>query len=204
MLKKYFTNSSFLLLLTGNGYCIWYYQNHTDGFATVVWIYWLQSVIIGLFNFADLLTIKNFDGGSFKLNNAPINQNNKGCMAFFFLVHYGGFHLGYAIFLMIDIGILHVDKIFLLIGMAAFLMESLSGFIKRKQQEPKTTVNIGRLFFLPYLRVVPMHLMILIPKFTGIKASLLFLVLKMMADILSFILYQHIYNKNNEANKRLP
>lgn len=202
MLKRYLSNPSFLLLLAGNLYCIWYYQNHSNGFATIVWVYWLQSVIIGLFNFADLLTIKNFDSGTFKLNGAPVTQNNKGCLAFFFLVHYGGFHLGYAIFLLVDIGIRNVDKVFLLIGVAAFMMESLSGFIKRKQQQPAATLSIGSIFFLPYLRVVPMHLMILIPKFTGLTPSLIFLVLKMIADILSFMLYQHIYNKNNEASMK--
>ncbi len=199
MFKRSFTNPSFLLLLTGNLYCIWYYQNHPAGFATVVWIYWMQSVIIGLFNFADLLTIKNFDAGSIKLNNAPVTQNNKGCMAWFFLVHYGGFHLGYAIFLLVDFGLMNVDKAFLLIGVAVFFMETLSGFIKHKRLEQVTTFNIGSMFFLPYLRVVPMHLMILIPKFTHLKPSLIFLVLKMIADILSYMLSRHLYNKNNEA-----
>ena len=199
MLKRYFTNPSFLLLLGGNLYCIWYYQNHPNGFTTIVWVYWLQSVIIGLFNFANLLTIKNYGAGEFKFNGEPVTSTNKGCLAFFFLVHYGGFHLGYALFLLIDIGIRNVDKAFLLIGVAAFFMESLSGFIKHKQQAAKTTLNIGSMFFLPYLRVVPMHLMILIPKFTSLKPSLIFLVLKMVADILSYMLYQHLYNKNNEA-----
>ncbi len=196
MLKKYFANPSFVFLLAGNFYCIWYYQDHPGGFTTVVWIYWLQSVIIGLFNFIDLLTIKNYDAGNFKMNDSPGFEKNKGCVAWFFLVHYGGFHLGYAIFLLVDFGIFNVDKAFLLIGVAAFLMETLSGFIKRKQVEQEVKLSLGTIFFLPYLRIVPMHLMILIPAFTGIKASLIFLVLKMAADILSYMLYQFIYSKN--------
>jgi hypothetical protein len=199
MLKKYFANPSFFFLLAGNLYCIWYYQNHTNGFITVVWIYWLQSVIIGLFNFIDLLTIKNYDAGNFKLNDAPVTEKNKGCMAWFFLLHYGGFHLGYALFLLVDFGVRDVDKIFLLIGVAAFLMETISGFIKNKQFEQQVKLSIGTMFFLPYLRILPMHLMILIPAFTGIKASLIFLVLKMAADILSYMLYRFIFSKNNEA-----
>ena len=199
MLKKYFANPSFIFLLAGNLYCIWYYQAHPGGFTTVIWIYWLQSVIIGLFNFIDLLTIKNYDAGNFKLNDAPLTKKNKGCMAWFFLLHYGGFHLVYGIFLLVDFGILNIDKFFLLIGVAAFLMETISGFIKRKQFEQEVKLSIGTIFFLPYLRIVPMHLMILIPAFTGIKASLIFLVLKMAADILSYMLYRFIYNKNNEA-----
>ena len=203
MLKKYFINPSFIFLIIANLYCIWYYQNHVSGFATVVWIYWLQSVIIGLFNFADLLTLKNFEAGSFTLNDAPVNQTNKGCTALFFLVHYGGFHLGYALFLLIDIGIRNVDKNFLLIGVAAFLLESLWSFIKHKQTAQLIKPNIGTMFFLPYLRVLPMHLMILIPKFTGIQASLVFLVLKMFADVVSYIIYQRIYAKSKVVKESL-
>jgi hypothetical protein len=42
-----------------------------------------------------------------------------------------------------------------------------------------------------------MHLMILLPAFLGWKPNMLFLVLKMAADILSFILYQKQYKKSN-------
>jgi hypothetical protein len=37
--------------------------------------------------------------------------------------------------------------------------------------------------------------MILLPAFLGWKPSIVFLGLKMVADILSFMLYQHIYSK---------
>lgn len=187
--------SSLLLLLAGNLYCIWYYQQHPNDFATVIWIYWLQSVIIGLFNFADLLTIKNFESGNFKINNAPISPTNKGCMAWFFLLHYGGFHVGYAIFLLVDVGIKNINKNFLLLGISAFLLESLLGFIKRKQVEQKTNLSIATIFFIPYLRVIPMHLTILIPKFTGLQPSMIFLVLKTLADVLSFWLFSKIYSR---------
>ena len=74
----------------------------------------MQSVIIGLFNFIDLLTIKNYDAANFKLNDAPVTEKNKGCMAWFFLLHFGFFHLVYGIFLLVDFGFLNVDRIFLL------------------------------------------------------------------------------------------
>ncbi|MEO6255001.1 MAG: DUF6498-containing protein [Ferruginibacter sp.] len=199
MLKKYFSNPSFLFLFAGNLYCIWYYQAHPNGFTTVIWIYWLQSVIIGLFNFFDLLTINN-STSQLKNNEQSATGINSGCMAWFFLLHYGGFHLGYALFLLIGQGIQYVDRLFLLIGAAVFFMETLAGFIRRKQVlGGQTPLPTGFLFFLPYLRVVPMHLMILLPVFTGIKASLIFLVLKMVADVLSFMLFRFMYSKNKEV-----
>lgn len=196
MLKKYLSDPSFLLLLAGNLFCIWYFQQYPGGFATVVWIYLLQSIIIGIFNFIELLSVSNYDTTDFKINGQPVSEKNKGCIAWFFLIHYGLFHFVYLVFILIRFGIRHIDKIFLLIGIAAFLMESLSGFIKRNRAVQATKPNIGSMFFLPYLRIIPMHLMILLPSFTGLQPSIIFLGLKMAADILSYMLYHYIYNKN--------
>jgi len=196
MLKKLFSNPSFLFLIAGNMYCIWYYQNNPGAFTTIIWIYWFQSITIGFFNFIDLLTLKNYDAGDFKINNQPLTAQNKGCTAWFFLLHFGFFHLGYAIFLLVDFGIRSVNKMMLLLGVATFLLESILNFIKQKKLEQRMPFSIGTLFFMPYLRIVPMHLMILLPAFFGWKPSLLFLGLKMGADIISFLLYQHIYSKN--------
>ncbi len=196
MLKKYFSNPSILFLIAGNLYCIWYYENNPHAFATVVWIYWFQSITIGLFNFLDLLTIKNYEAGSFTMNDQPATDANKGCTAWFFLLHYGGFHLGYAIFLLVGFGIRSVNKMVFLLGIASFFLEAIINFIRQKQMERSIAFNIGTLFFLPYLRIVPMHLMILLPAFLGWKPSLLFLILKMGADIISFAVYHKLNNKN--------
>jgi len=197
MLKKIFSNPALLFLLAGNIYCIWYYENHPGAFATVVWIYWFQSVIIGLFNFIDLFTIKNFDAGTLKMNNQPVSSMNKGCVAWFFLLHYGGFHLGYAVFLLVQIGVRTVSRSVLLLGIGVFLLEAIMNFTRQKQAEQTRSFSLGGMFFLPYLRIIPMHLMILLPAFLGWKPSLIFLLLKMGADILTYILYHHIYGKKN-------
>jgi hypothetical protein len=199
MLKKYFRNPSILFLLTGNIYCIWYYERHPEAFFTVVWIYWFQSITIGIFNFLDLLTVKNYDASNFKMNDKPLIAGSKSCTAWFFLFHYGLFHIVYCIFLLVDFGFSSLNKMVLLTGIATFFLESLINFIRQKQIERTVTINLGTMFFLPYLRIIPMHLMILLPVFFGWKPSLLFLGLKMGADILSFFLYNHIYTKNKIA-----
>ena len=194
MLKKYLANPYLIMLLASNIYCIWYFNSHSNGFVTVVWIYWLQSIIIGFFNFIDLLTIKNYDTASFKVNNQPLNDKNKGCLPWFFLVHFGIFHFVYMVFIAVQLGF-GVDGGFLLIGVAAFLLESLSSFIRQKNAEQQMKFNIGTIFFLPYLRVIPMHLMIMGSVFLSVQPSVIFLVLKTMADILSFMLYQRMWEK---------
>jgi len=196
MRKKIFNSYPILFLLAGNLYCIWYYAGHPGGFASIVWIYWFQSVTIGFFNFIDLLTVKNYSSGDMKLNGESVTDENKGCTAWFFLFHFGTFHLVYAVFLLVKFSILSVDKMIFLIAVAAFFMESIINFMRQKEMERTMTVNIGTMFILPYFRIIPMHLMILGPAFLGWKPSMIFLVLKMAADIISFLLYQHIYGKN--------
>jgi hypothetical protein len=198
-MKRKFNDPAILFLIAGNMYCIWYYGNHPADFVTVVWIYWFQSIIIGIFNFVDLLTIKNYDTGNLEMDNKPVSAGNKGGIAWFFLFHYGVFHIAYAVFLLVDFGVRSVNKIILLTGLAAFFLESIINFIRQKQIERTVTFNLGNLFFLPYLRIIPMHLMILLPAFFGWKPSLLFLILKMGADMLSFLLYHHLYSKNKVA-----
>jgi hypothetical protein len=201
MFKKINLNPALLFLLVGNLYCIWYYQKYPGGFATVVWIYWFQSVIIGLFNFLQLLTFTNKMPGAVSIENTQGTVTRNGCQAWFFLVHYGGFHLAYFFILLFKFDVFSVKKIVLLIGIAVFLLESLLNFISLKRDEKTVEVNMGILFFLPYLRIIPMHLMILLPAFIGWEPSLLFLVLKTGADLLSFQLYHFIYRRQGPVGK---
>jgi hypothetical protein len=194
MLKKFLQEPELLILLAGNALCIWYFIDDTDGFSNIIWVYWCQSVIIGMFNFFDLLTIKNFSATDFKINDAPVTNANKGCMAWFFLLHYGGFHIAYFVFLVVQYHV-GIDLNFLLLGIGAFFLESLLIFRRKKIIEKERALNIGYIFFLPYLRIIPMHLTILVPSFLGWGPSIIFLVLKTAADIAFYFIARRIYFK---------
>lgn len=188
------------MLLLLNGYCIFYFDKHPEGFKTVVWIYWIQSVLIGFFNFLDLLTMKNGKPGSFNINDKPYDGSvvAKGCSAFFFLFHYNVFHLVYAIFVVIQVkGSLDVQ--FLTISAIIILIECIICFIRNKRIQQYQEVNVGFVFVMPYVRIIPMHLMILLPGFLGMKASIIFLVLKAITDILMYLISKNIY-----SNKVIP
>lgn len=199
MKYQQFLSLPFLLLLLGNFYCIYYFTTHADGFDTVIWIYWFQSVIIGLFNFLELLTVKNFDDSDFKIDNKPMQKGGSGCAAYFFLFHYGFFHLVYFIFLATKLGLQSALTKVVFLGVLFFLVESFVSFLYRKRIEQTRTINYGVLFFLPYLRIIPMHIFILIPVFLGIGGSMLFLILKFIADILTYILYGRLFHKSMKA-----
>ena len=189
LLKRLLSDPAFLFLIGINAYCIWYYQTHPDEFNTIVFLYWGQSVLIGLFNFVDILTIKNIIPGSMELNEAPATNTfaSKGCAASFFALHYGFFHLAYGLFLLVFTKI-KIDFHFVLIGLAAFSLNLIIEFIRHKQWQAANEVNLGAMFFLPYLRIIPMHLMILGPAFLNWKASTIFLVLKTLADVIMYLI----------------
>lgn len=191
-MKRIFSNPSILFLILGNIYCIWYYEKYPEDFGTIVWIYWFQSVIIGFFNFLELLTTKN-ENSDIKMKNKKGTNFTTGCAAWFFLFHFGVFHLVYSIFLLVQFDETLISRLVLIIGIATFFIESTIGFMRHKMIAKTEKVNIGLLFFLPYLRIIPMHLMILLPTFFGVTPSLLFLVLKMGADLLSSRLYNYVY-----------
>lgn len=73
-------------------------------FRILVWIYWFQSVIIGVFNFIRILKLKNFTTEGVLVNKMPIppTQFSKIFIAIFFAFHYGFFHLGYLIFILVQ------------------------------------------------------------------------------------------------------
>ena len=202
MLKRLFSDPAFLFLIGINAYCIWYYQNNPGEFNTIVFLYWGQSVLIGLFNFVDILTVKNIIPGSMEWNDAPLKNNSKakGCAAGFFAVHYGFFHLAYGMLLLVFTK-LKIDFHFVLVGLVAFSLNLIIEFIRHKQWQSANAVNLGRMFFLPYLRIIPMHLMILGPAFLDWKASTIFLVLKTAADVIMYLVTSPLHKPDIIKNK---
>lgn len=163
----------------------------------VLWIYWGQSVIIGVFNFLKMLKISL----SSKENDFfSAIQLFRSC---FFLIHYGGFHLGYLIFLLVfsfSPGILGVSSLnflffvpFFLIAMSVFFVNHLFSFLYYSKKLDlfgrDKNILINKLMFSPYARIVPMHLTIIFGTmfiafgFFNSFVLVFFLLLKTFADI---------------------
>nr|WP_294903437.1 DUF6498-containing protein [uncultured Lacibacter sp.] len=187
MIQRALKDPGFWFLLLMNGYLIYYYLQQPGEFNTIVWIYWLQSVLIGLFSFFELLMVSFPDETSLRINKQPLKKGNMGRAAWFFLFHYGFFHFVYAVFLLVG-NSKGTNGQLLLIAAGIFILEGTMQLIRRRPELKKEKVNVGKMFFTPYLRIVPMHLMILVPSFFGITASVVFLVLKTIADAGMYLL----------------
>jgi len=160
---------------------------------TVLWLYWWQSVIIGFFNAVKILSLRDFSTEGFKLGNTPARPTTftKIFTAFFFLFHFGFFHLVYAIFLSSRIfgpaAPTRAAPFYFDVNLAVFFANGLFTFIVRKEWSRKNE-NIGTVMFSPYYRIIPMHLTIILGGFFGHGAVLyFFLFLKTANDVISYV-----------------
>ena len=99
--KVDFTKTSTLSLIFSNLLVVFFAI--VDGISAneVLWIYWSQSVIIGIFNFIKMITLKEFSTEGFKQGKKQMLPTRATAIssAVFFLFHYGFFHVIYAVFL---------------------------------------------------------------------------------------------------------
>ena len=170
--------------------------------AIIIWIYWSQSVTIGILWFFKILTLKEFSTKGFHINNRPVEPTTgtKIQTAVFFLVHYGIFHLVYAIFLL---GLCKTaGKRSILFMAGVFLVYQCFSFFYNRKWEDKQKPNIGKMMFFPYARIIPMHLTIIFGRilskgtFSGKMTLALFMLLKTLADVI-----MHVVEKKGFGDK---
>jgi len=151
-----------------------------DGISAneVLWIYWSQSVIIGIFNFINMITLKEFSTEGFKQGNKqPLPTRAVAISsAVFFLFHYGFFHLVYAVFLGVFSEFSNASGTgsgnkYLLLSAGVFFISYLIEFINSRKEQTDELPNLGAIMFAPYARIIPMHLTIILGGFIGAAGS---------------------------------
>lgn len=212
--KIWYSDLSFWSLLIANLVSIVLAVFEQWNLIIILWIYWGQNIVIGIFNFKKMRLLEN------KQNKNPESIGNrlnmiKGpslfghmshFMSSFFLVHYGFFHFVYFIFLSVfsafgdEIGFGNIGAqtnafglsfLFVVIGIGAFLFHHWFSYNSNKKngtlfgsREPSLNGLMGR----PYLRIVPMHILIVLGVwFSGEWQLIIFLVLKTIVDLLMHI-----------------
>jgi len=200
-IQKILRDPAFWALIFMNLLFIYEYKENPKHYTTIIWLYWCQSVLLGVFNFFDMLTLKNASVENMTINGKPATvRQAKGCLPIFFLFHYGIFHLVYFVFLLVDFKISDMDFGMWKWAIAGIFVNQLILFVQNKTKYAGIKRNIGTMFFIPYLRIVPMHLTILLPKFLGWTPALTFLILKTVFDIIGHLVTTKYYwNKEEES-----
>ncbi|OPY37482.1 MAG: hypothetical protein A4E35_01398 [Methanoregula sp. PtaU1.Bin051] len=175
--------------------------------ATVMFIYWAQSGIIGIFTVASLLSA---DIAALRSDMVKSQIENGGSgdvsprfvrfytflLAGFFALHYGLFHWAYFSFI-VDTGLfgaVDFSNPEILIACLFFFINHLFSYFYHRKDEWRGAGFVTEEFFRPYRRIIPMHLTIIFGSIivfaltmTGIEATMpvmvLFLLLKTYADL---------------------
>jgi hypothetical protein len=192
--RNIFSDPEFWMILLFNGLFVFLYVIKEVSVGEVIWVYFMQSVLIGAQYFSRMLAMAFRSDTKWRFG-----------MPFFFLIHYGGFHFVYLVFLIIITVSNDVNNNWdinfrlLLYSCSALLINmifSTISDIKSERTEEKTPAT---LMFIPYLRVFPMHIFILLgfnvatnkqPMnwLLNMDAFLVFIVLKTLSDIIFHIL----------------
>ena len=163
--------------------------------VTLLWPYWMQSVIIGWYSRRRILALREFSLENTSGFDHGSPEATKRHTARFFTLHYGLFHLIYALFLWaftnggmrgaVAYHVTPLDMLLMAMLAVSFVLTHRASYQRIMAADQEGRPNIGGVMFLPYLRIVPMHLTIIIGLGAGYASGmLLFATLKTLADAL--------------------
>ena len=175
--------------------------------ATVMFIYWVQSIIIGFFTIMNLLrvTVPPPAPGHEQPELQPGGPHTiylrtpwaaRGILIGIFALPYGIFHWAYLSFI-VDAGIfgpVHFSDPGILVSCGVFFANHLYSYLAYTSRGTQGTMDVAEQIFLPFRRIIPMHMtiifggiLLLILEVTGIQSTLpvlvLFLVIKTSLDV---------------------
>ncbi len=183
-------------ILGSNAFAILVALRDDGGLLALLWIFWCQSVVIGWFARQRMLALRRFSTEGLLVNDQPVlpTPETQRKTANFFAMHYGVFHLAYLLFLGematgngdADLGRLDVlDWFFIATAATGFWHSHRESHRENVEADLARLPNIGSLMFLPYVRILPMHLAIILGATLGQGGgALLFGALKTGADLL--------------------
>jgi hypothetical protein len=199
MAKEARSDFSLASLIAANVFAIAVAWHSRMSLQELMLVYWIQSVIIGVSNIIRILNLDRFMTEGFTMNNAPVRPDDpaaKQSVAIFFAVHYGLFHAIYLVFILVSavkgqLGASPLPYVLCALGFALNHAYSLRHNIAR---DAAGRPNIGTLMFLPYARIVPMHMTIVTGGLVAGSAFgfFLFCGLKTFADAVMHTVEHHM------------
>jgi hypothetical protein len=118
---------------------------------SLLFFYWLESAVVGIYNIARMLFIKS---------------NHKTSGIIFFLVHYSGFMAGHGFFIFELFSPVSINISTVILGLLSLTISHgvsfVTNFIGRKEYEK---VSLSQQMVTPYRRIMAMHIIIILCAF---------------------------------------
>jgi hypothetical protein len=176
----------------------------------LLWIYWGQSVIIGYYNVHRIVDLDWISIDRFISHIRPIEPSceTQRCTAVYFALHYGLFHLIYGVFLLTTFRIHPGFPVAgVLLCIVAFWFTHRFSYRFNRERD-RAVSNIGPLMFFPYVRIIPMNLVILLGgpiAGENTLALVLVLLLKTAVDVAVHVI-EHLMASSDtrRVSARLP
>lgn len=153
-------------------------------------VYWTQSMIIGVSYLARINQLQRFTTEGFRITQEamPANADTRRKVAGFFVLHFGCFHLAYLVFIVSETGLgIFIEPGFFVCAIA-FAANHFYSYRYNLALDRAGTPNIGKLMVVPYSRVLPMHMTLLLGTMLTEEGGLLmFGLLKILADVLMHV-----------------
>lgn len=201
-----------LSILTSNALTLVVALSQQWPLLLLLWPYWLQSLVIGWYARRRILALQRFSTAGFTVNGAAVEptEATRRMTANFFAMHYGFFHLVYFVFLAAFSAVGAVgaapsalDALLIAALGATFWWTHRDSHRRLLEADTRGERNIGTLMFLPYARILPMHVMIILGAVLGGGGLplLLFVALKTVADVLMHVV-EHRWLQKGPATSR--
>lgn len=189
-------DTSVWFLLGSNLFSIYFALTERWGLEEILLLYLLQTFIIGIFNVVRILQLKDFSTSGYvekKSTAVPDRQAIKERMALIFALHFGIFLVTYTLYLIPNFTLLMV-KGAIIPASVFFMNHAFSYFYNKRRDFGKP--SIGIVTFLPYVRILPMHI-VLLYAFTTNGSVVIFLALKTIADVVMHMI-EHKFLRSEE------
>lgn len=157
-----------LLIIFFNVFIFWLPEFNWSKTLSLVWLYWFQSVLIGIVHFFKLLIFK------FKepVNPKPNEIKGRVFISIFFLIHFGFFHFVYTFFL----GTKGVDWVLVQEGIVFLAIGTALNTIMNYKRENSGENTMAMFMMKPYVRIFPIHLAIILGSMAGGTGVFIFLI----------------------------
>ncbi|HET7843084.1 MAG TPA: DUF6498-containing protein [Xanthomonadales bacterium] len=192
---------SILAILVANGVTAYFAAQQAWPVQMLLWTFWIQSVVIGVFSYIRIMSLRRFRTDGVTWNDKPLEptEATKHSIAGFFAMHYGLFHVVGLVFLVVlghqgKLGRgLNSNELMTVWGLGALF--ALTHALSRRvnfETDLRHEQNIGALMFLPYARILPMQVPVIVATYPGLGPLWLFMALKTIADVVAHIV-EHLW-----------